>query len=273
MKRVNLEPVDCEVKMGDPAGDLKPNVTESCIFVDENGEEVGFYLKRITGRLKKFIDVANAEFRTDNVPKSLMERSDILETQRKLGISRKEAIALSVAQYSTIIGSIQPRPHMRRPYPSRSSVHQNPKAKTFIKAMLGAVKECELLIKELMPAQYEKQRSIIEEKVAPIWRFGELFTSSISNFNIGADYHRDAGNLKGCNNVIITKRKNCTGGHLSIPEYGATIMNCDGSLIFYPAWKSMHGVTDINPTQQDGYRNSLVFYPLSKLEKTGGGNG
>jgi hypothetical protein len=32
------------------------------------------------------------------------------------------------------------------------------------------------------------------------------------------------------------------------------------------AWKNVHGVTPIVPTSKDGYRNSLVFYPLKAFK-------
>ena len=64
---------------------------------------------------------------------------------------------------STILGGVLAKPHLRRPYNSVSAVHTNPKAKTFIKAMLLACLECEKLIKEYMPKQYETQKKIIEK--------------------------------------------------------------------------------------------------------------
>jgi len=86
--------------------------------------------------------------------------------------------------------------------------------------------------------------------------------SSISNYNISAPFHRDNANIEGTVNVIICKRKNAKGGDLHIPDYGATIGQQDNSILVYPAWRNMHGVTEIIPTIFGGYRNSLIFYPL-----------
>jgi hypothetical protein len=141
-------------------------------------------------------------------------------------------------------------------------VHEVKSAQTFVKAMLMACTEAEKVIKEIAPELYEKQERIINEKVPPKWRFGKLFTSSISNFNIAASFHRDAGNLEGCANVIITKRHNAKGGNLTVPDYGATMDSADNSMLVYPAWMNVHGVTPIIPLKSDGYRNSLIFYPL-----------
>jgi len=167
-----------------------------------------------------------------------------------------------VKQYSTIIGSVPPKPHMRRNYPTISSVHQVKSAQTYIKAMLVVCKEAEEVIKELTPNIYAQQEAIINEKVPPQWRFGRLFTSSISNYNIAAPFHRDAANLEGCVNVIIAKRSHAKGGNTTVPDYGATVDSADNSMLVYPAWRNVHGVTPIVPLREDGYRNTLVFYPL-----------
>jgi hypothetical protein len=150
---------------------------------------------------------------------------------------------------------------MRRNYATISSVHGVKSAAPFIKAMYLLALESEKLIKEIMPEQYEQQKQLFED-VPKKWRFGNLFTSSISNFNISAPFHRDTGNIEGTVNVIICKRQNSKGGDLHIPDYGATIGQQDNSILVYPAWRNVHGVTPIMPTKEGGYRNSLIFYPL-----------
>lgn len=250
MKTIDLVQLQHSVKVGDSCGEIQPNITEDCIFAYD-GKPIGFYIKSIDGKLKQLVEIANAELLSDRVPKSEMRRSS--------GLRNKEN---EVRQFSTIIGSCPPKPHMRRPYPTISSVHQVKTAQTFVKAMLMACSEAEEVIKSLTPEIYETQKRIIEEKIPSQWRFGKLFTSSISNFNIAAAFHRDAANLEGCVNVIIAKRKNAKGGNTTVPDYGATMDSCDNSMLVYPAWRNIHGVTPIVPLKDDGYRNSLVFYPL-----------
>lgn len=254
MKEVKLKQIEHSISIGDSCKDFSPNITEDCIFT-ENGEVVGFYISQITGKLKSFVELANAELLSNRVPKSEMRRSSGMRDS-----------SLEVKQFSAIIGSVPPKPHMRRNYPTISSVHSVPSAKNFIKAMLLACKESESLIKQIAPEIYHKQKKLIDENVPDKFKFSELFTSSISNFNISAPFHRDAGNIIGCVNVIITKKKNATGGNLNIPDYGATIDSRDNSLLVYPAWKNVHGVTPIKKTKPDGYRNSLVFYPLKAFK-------
>jgi hypothetical protein len=257
MKRIDLKQIPHNVKIGDVCGHIEPNVTEDSIFYYED-EPIGFYIKDIykySEKLGKLADLADKELRSKNVPKSEMKRSSGLHNTEK-----------EVLQYSTIIGSCPPKPHMRRPYASISSVHSVKTAQTFIKSMLLLCKESEELIKKITPNIYDRQKQIIETNIPKKWRFGQLFTSSISNYNISAPFHRDAGNLEGCVNVIIAKKQNATGGNTTVPDYGATMDSCDNSMLVYPAWRNVHGVTPIVPTHDNGYRNSLVFYPLKAFK-------
>ena len=225
-----------------------------------NKEPVGFYIKSVNGKVRQLLEIANKEFRSDNVPKANMSRGP--QGNKKDKMKRIKEGKILVEQYSTVIGSMQPKPHMKRPYPSISAVHQNKKANTFIKAMLMLCRESELLIKKHLPKIYEKQKQVISKNVAKQWQFSDLYTSSISNYNISAPYHRDKGNLKDTVNVIFSKRFDSVGGYLNVPDYDMTIECADNSMICYPAWKNIHGVTPIHPNSNGGYRNSLIFYPL-----------
>jgi hypothetical protein len=259
MKRVDLLKKEHDVKVGKQCDYSEPNVLEDCIFYEE-GRPVGFFIKNISGKLLQYVEIANKEFQSENVPKSEMKRSTGVNTKHYGNNS-------NVEQMSCIIGSIPPKPLMRRPYPSRSSVHDEPKAKTFIKAMLLACLEAEKIVKKILPKQYEFQKKCIEENVPKEFRFGNLFTSSISNYNISAPYHIDKGNLIGCINVIITKKHKAKGGDLNVPDYGVTMDSSNNSLLVYPAWKNIHGVTPIETFDETGYRNSLIFYPLKAFKK------
>jgi hypothetical protein len=263
MKRIDLTEVKHNRKIGEACEYIEPNVTEDCIFYAD-GEPIGFYLTKMPEKMCKLADLANAEFRSKNVPKSLMNRASAinqLTARADIKEKYKDKKGFEVSQMSALLGSIPPKPMVRRPYPTISAVHRNKNAQTFIKAMLLLAKESELLIKEILPKQYEQQIELFK-KVPDKWKFGNLFTSSISNFNISAPFHRDTGNIVGAVNVIICKQKNAKGGDLHIPDYGATIGQVDNSILVYPAWRNVHGVTPITPTFKDGYRNSLVFYPL-----------
>lgn len=255
MKKIELKKRQHNVQIGDVCGHINPNIVDDCIFYDGD-EAIGFYIKDISEYSKKAAQltaVADAELRSAKVPKSEMKRSS--------GFGDKDR-AREVLQYSTIIGSVPPKPHMRRPYATISSVHGVKTAQTFIKAMMMLCKESEEIVKQITPDIFERQVDIIARNVKEKWRFGRMFTSSISNYNISAPFHRDAGNIEGCVNVIIAKKQNATGGNTTIPDYAATVDSCDNSMLVYPAWRNVHGVTPIIPSASNGYRNSLVFYPL-----------
>jgi len=256
MKRIDLIQIEHNRKIGEVCEYIEPNVTEDCIFYAD-GEPIGFYLTKMPEKMCKLADLANAELNSNRVPKTTMTRQ-IPDGKNENGTYKYRNV---VEQYSVILGGVPPKPHMRRNYPNLSSVHAVKTAQTFIKAMLMLAKESELLIKEILPKQYEIQIELFKQ-VPEKWRFGSLFTSSISNYNISAPFHRDAGNIVGAVNVIICKKFNSKGGDLHIPDYNATIGQQDNSILVYPAWRNVHGVTPIIPTHEGGYRNSLVFYPL-----------
>ena len=267
MKTLNLQQVEHKTKIGKDCPYYEPNVKDDCLLALD-GKVIGFYINdvsRYSEKLTQLISVANKEFRSDNVPKSLLERSDVFQKVYKQGMTRKEAMATGVVQMSSILGSVPPKPHMRRPYPNISSVHRDKKAQTFVKAMWGACLEAEKIIKKLAPEVYKNQVELFED-VKKEWRFGTMYTSSISNFNIAAPFHRDTGNIVGTVNTILTKRNNANGGCLNVPDYNVTFEQADNSMLVYPAWKNVHGVTPIKPIAENGYRNSLIFYPLKAFK-------
>jgi hypothetical protein len=263
MKTIKLKQVKHSVKIGQETPTIEPNIKESC-FLELDGKIIGFYLDHLPDKLEKLIAIANNELRSVRVPKSKMNRKVPDGKDEDTGLYKYKN---EVTQYSTIIGSVPPKPHMKRPYPGISSVHGHESAGVFIKAMKLSALEAGEIIKSLMNEQYQNQIELIKENVPLKWRFTDLFTSSISNYNISAPYHRDTLNIEGTVNVIITKRKGSTGGDLNVPDYGATFDCKDNSMIVYPAWMNVHGVTPIIPHEKDGYRNSLVFYPLRAFKK------
>ena len=261
MKRADLIKVEHQHKIGDICPYFEPNVTEDTMFYAD-GEPIGFYLTKMPEKMCQLANLADAEFNSKNVNKTSMDRKPTDGFDEAKGIWKYKDV---VKQMSAILGSVPPKPHMRRPYPSISRVHEEKKSQTFIKAMLLLAKESEQLIKEILPSQYEQQVELFKD-VPEKWRFANLFTSSISNYNISAPFHKDNGNIVGAVNVIICKKFNSKGGDLHIPDYGATIGQQDNSILVYPAWRNVHGVTPIIPTHEGGYRNSLVFYPLKAFK-------
>lgn len=259
MNVIELERKEHTAKSGKEAPRKTPNVQPDCIL-KENGETIGAFI-RLTGKAKKLAAIADAELRSDRVPKSTMERKELLG-HRPDGVG----IYKVVQQYSCIIGSIPPKPHMRRVYPSKSRVHEDKKASTYIKAMYALAKECADIYQKVTP-ELAKAHIIAMRDVNPKWTFTDWFTSSISNCNISVNYHQDNANVKQTCNFIITKRWGAKGGNLVVPDYNACFNQEDDTLLIYPAWRNLHAVTPIEEEREGGYRNSLVFYALNAFTK------
>jgi len=252
MRVIELQQVENTRKIGEVCEYIEPNVKEDALF-SVDGEIIGFYIRDISKHKKELSDligIASKELLSPAVPKQDMVRSSGLRDKKK-----------EVRQFSTILGSIAPKPHMGRNYASISSVHNCKTANIFIGSMLKASNLSMELIKELAPTVYEKHCEAMKQ-VKEKWKFGDYFTSSISNFNISASFHIDNANLRNCINVIICKRQNSKGGCTTVPDYGATVDSCDNSMLVYPAWRNIHAVTPIIKLAEDGYRNTIVFYSL-----------
>lgn len=258
MKQLNLTRVDHSYKIGGQSTTLPANIHDTCILTDA-GVPIGLFIKDINLHdctLGKLLAYADAEFRSPRVPKSLMERK---QPMGKTEDGKNKYLVIK--QYSTILGSIPKKPAMRRNYHSRSRVHLQPSANNFIRAMLGISQLAYELVKTYVPTVYEQHMKAVA-RVDKNWMFGQHCTSSISNYNIAAAYHQDNANIKNTVNCILTKRANSTGGNLHVPDYDAVFEQGDNSLLVYPAWRNMHGVTPIVETKKGGYRNSFIFYSL-----------
>ena len=265
MKHLNLTRVEHAYKVGGQTNTLPSNVHDDCLLVDA-GTIVGMFIKDLNAydpSLAKLLSYADAEFRSPRVPKSLMERK---QPMGKTEDGKNKYLV--VKQYSTIIGSIPKKPHMKRNYHSRSSVHLKSSANKFIRTMLGISQLAYDLVKTYAPNVYDAHMAAIQ-RVDKNWMFGKHCTSSISNYNIAAAYHQDNANIRGTVNCILTKRANSTGGNLHVPDYDAVFEQGDNSLLVYPAWRNMHGVTPIVETKKGGYRNSFIFYSLKGFMQEG----
>ena len=108
MKTIKLQKVEHDIKIGKDCPYYEPNVTEDC-FLEVDGDIVGFYIKDVSKhstKLSQLISISNKEFRSSNVPKSLLERSDVFSKVYKEGLTRKEAKKQGTIQMSTILGSV-----------------------------------------------------------------------------------------------------------------------------------------------------------------------
>ena len=260
---VRLKPKGSGLQIGDTCPDLEPNVTESCVLLDPNGDQVGLFLKELPKDLINLVTIADQELRSKRVKKSVMERI----TAYELPNGKLQRVRLK--QYSAMWGSMAPKPHLRLAYARHSPLHIDPKAVVFCKAMLKAGRLAMGLVNHYVPEVHRYHLKRVDERLPSKWRFSTHFSSTISNCNIAAPIHQDNANIKGAINVIITKRQNSKGGNLHVPDFDATFDQTNNSLLVYPAWRNRHGVTPIIPTHQGGYRNSHVWYALDSFAALG----
>ena len=52
-----------------------------------------------------------------------------------------------------------------------------------------------------------------------------------------------------------------------MPDFGHVFKQDNNSILVYPAWYNIHGVTKIVRENEQSYRNSLIFYPLQGFDK------
>tara|TARA_Y100001938_G_scaffold149499_2_gene236536 strand:+ start:874 stop:1677 length:804 start_codon:yes stop_codon:yes gene_type:complete len=261
MKRIQLTRVSHKYKRGDKPERMSPTITRSGLLYDDD-EPIGFYLAELPERLKKIAEVIDAEFQDERVPKTVMKRA-----VPDLSSPGKKNQYYYVKQKSCILGSIAAKAHMRRNYMTRSSVHSVNSANNFVKAMMLMGRASLELIRELAPGLYDCHQRAVLDSVPEKWRFAGSFTSTISNSNISVDIHQDNLNVKNALNVILIKRRNAKGGHLFVPDYNAVFESPDNSMIVYPAWRNLHGVTPIEPTHRGGYRDSHIWYALKGFKE------
>jgi len=75
MKRIDLISIKHNYKIGDKCPYIEPNIIDDCIFFD-NEVPIGFYINKMPDKMCKIADLANAEFKSNNVPKTVLNRMD-----------------------------------------------------------------------------------------------------------------------------------------------------------------------------------------------------
>ena len=164
---LTLQPKAPKLKIGDTCPTLQPNVTESCILADPDGTQVGLFIKQLPDDLRNLVNIADHEVNSTRVPKTMMDRKRPLPP----GPDGKRRY-LVISQYSAILGSVPPKPHMRRAYGTRSSVHSSKTAGTFVKAMHKAGITAYQLVQELAPEVTQLHSSKVQART--IWGKDEI---------------------------------------------------------------------------------------------------
>lgn len=116
------------------------------------------------------------------------------------------------------------------------------------------------------PEIFDIHDKIVKEKVKEDYIIkGSPFTSGIVNKNSPLNYHFDNGNFPNLYSNMLALKKDCAGGHLTLPEYDIGLKIANNSVTFFDGQKILHGVTPFNITSTEGYRFTLVYYSLKRM--------
>ena len=118
------------------------------------------------------------------------------------------------------------------------------------------------------PDMYDYHEKVVKDKIKDEWIIDQSpFTSGIINKNNPLKYHLDAGNIKHVFSNMVCFKKDCTGGHLSIPEFNIGLEIADKTMLFFDGQSIMHGVTPFNLKSIQAYRFTIVYYTLHQMWK------
>jgi hypothetical protein len=132
-------------------------------------------------------------------------------------------------------------------------------------AVMAYATQLRAVLDEVAPGVVAEGRKEMGE-VTDDWKLGESeWTSGVINASARLPYHRDAMNFPVWSAMPVLRR-NMTGGHLAVPEYGLVLPCRDGWGVFFPGYELVHGVTPMQPTRPGGYRYSLVYYALKGMQ-------
>ncbi len=157
-----------------------------------------------------------------------------------------------------------PRVTLRKDFCSASSLVKEMPAEHL--AITEAGKIASIVYRDQNRPLYDEHMDISAKNVRSEWRIaGTPFTSGIINLNNQLLYHLDSGNFKGVWSAMLVFKKDVSGGHLSVPEYGLEFMLRDASLLLFDGQSIAHGVTPIRKESPYGYRYSVVYYSLRQM--------
>lgn len=173
--------------------------------------------------------------------------------------------ARGLKSMSSIFG-YAPRLAMRHDYCRVSSMAQQyPKQHYIISNFINNIVG---YYEKYFPEIYELHKDTVREKVLDEYKLGQTpFTSGIVNKNNWLKYHYDTGNFKGVLSNMIVFKKGTSGGHLCIPSLNLALEVDDNTLTIFNGQDILHGVSEINYDDPEGYRYSVVYYSLEQMWK------
>jgi hypothetical protein len=192
----------------------------------------------------------------DKVPKDLLKAVSSI----KYGKSNRSQ---GLVTRSRIFGYM-PRETMRKDYCSSTAmVRDYPIQHQIICNFATTLAE---QYKKYCPEMYEMHDQMVQQKVKPDWVIKDSpFTSGIINKNNPLNYHFDNGNFSNVYSNMLAFKKDCVGGHLTMPEYDIGLEIANNSVTFFDGQKILHGVTPFTLTDPFGYRFTIVYYSLKRM--------
>ena len=131
------------------------------------------------------------------------------------------------------------------------------------------IKIVDNLYNELLPDQYNFQRSIVDKSSKDFVIADTVFTTVTVNKNWQTAVHVDKGDLKGgFGNLCVLRVGNYEGGYFCLPQYkvAVNLNNCDVLLVDVHRW---HGNTPIVGVNGRFERISLVMYYRENIQFCG----
>jgi hypothetical protein len=172
-----------------------------------------------------------------------------------------------VPSRSMTFGFLPRMPLNQRDYCSRSSSDRNhPRLR---EALYFYAQQMSKVLEKWFPERYElsvqAMKTVRKDWVIP----NSIFTSGILNQDNPLVYHYDSGNFEGTWAVMISFKRQISGGHLVLPELGVKLACADSSISIFNNQEELHGVSPIHQTGPDSYRYTVVFYSMEQICKCG----
>lgn len=227
------------VKRSAKESDFSLLIRESLIVKDEKGNPVVVYLEIPDMPSIKMVEVLQS------IEYDVNKRSRGLATRSK-------------------IFGYMPRDTMRKDYCSSTAMARNmPEAHEYV---TGFGRLLTGFYEKYCPEMFKVHEKIANDKIANDWKIhGTPFTSGIINKNNPLKYHFDGGNVSKVYSNMVCFRKDCEGGHLSIPEYDIGLEISNKSILLFDGQSIMHGVTPFHLSTIKAYRYTLVYYTLKAM--------
>lgn len=166
--------------------------------------------------------------------------------------------------YSATFGTAPRKPVFQREGCASTAVKRDwPTQHAVLEQYAG---KCQRILAQVAPSAV--QESAVETgEILEDWRLqpGNLWTSGVINRTVAMPYHTDSSNFDVWSAMPVVRR-GIRGGHLHIPEYGATVECRDSWAVWFPGYRLVHGVTPMKAEAADAYRYSVVFYALRGMQ-------